>query len=203
MIRRRSQSELFMCPADEGAIVLDLQMERYFGVPQSEVPAVTEAVLAAQTNLHIPLRHIDLAALLPVPHEPPGAVSPAHFVQLLATVCRVALALKLYGSKGPIRRLMRRKCGRRPSRGDLAVGNLVNLAAEFRVLRPWLYTARDRCLLDSLVLASYLHRLGVDPTFVIGVRTKPFAAHAWVQVGNYVVDDSPENVSGYTPILAI
>lgn len=202
-MRRRSQPELFICPADDGAIVLDLEKERYYGVPQSEVPATTQAVLAAQANLSIPLRHVDPAALLSVPPEPTHTVSAAHFLMLLATACRVGLTLKLYGSKAPIRHLIRTKLGCNPSRGDCTVRELMSFVGEFRVLRPWLYTARDRCLFDSLVLASYLHKLGFDPTFVIGVRTKPFSAHAWVQVGNYVVDDSPETVASFPPILAI
>jgi hypothetical protein len=192
-----------MCPADEGAIVLDLQKERYFGVPQREVPAVTKAVLAAQADLPIPLRHVDPTALLSIPHEARRELSRAHLLRLMATACRVGLAFKLYGGKAPIRRLMRIKRGREPSRAEFTVRDLASISAEFRAFRPWLYTARDRCLFASLVLASYLQELGFDPTFVIGVRTKPFSAHAWVQVGNYVVDDSPEMVGSFTPILAI
>jgi hypothetical protein len=78
---------------------------------------------------------------------------------------------------------------------------VLELLAVFRRLRTYFYTAKDFCLLDALTLALFLHRYEQAPTLVIGVRTKPFVAHAWVQVGNCVVDDRLEAVQGFTPIL--
>ena len=43
----------------------------------------------------------------------------------------------------------------------------------------------------------------VYPTWVIGVRTKPWAAHSWVQQGTLLLDANPEQVCDYSPILAI
>jgi transglutaminase superfamily protein len=71
----------------------------------------------------------------------------------------------------------------------------------FRRLRLWAYSAAGVCLVDSLVLVEYLRRSGVPSTLVIGVKTKPFAAHAWVQCGSLVVNDKFERVRQYTPIL--
>lgn len=74
---------------------------------------------------------------------------------------------------------------------------------KFERLRVWCYSAQGACLRDSLVLADFLLRRGFTPTFVIGVRSKPFAAHAWVQCGDTVLNDTVENVQRYIPILAI
>ena len=42
--------------------------------------------------------------------------------------------------------------------------------------------SRDsRCLTTSLVLTALLARRGIPATLVIGVRSHPFAAHAWVE----------------------
>jgi hypothetical protein len=73
----------------------------------------------------------------------------------------------------------------------------------FAKLRVWLYTARGACLLDSLVLASVLLRHDVDARLHIGVTLTPFSAHAWVQVGDCVLDDTVANVAEYTPILVV
>jgi hypothetical protein len=81
--------------------------------------------------------------------------------------------------------------------------SIVNPIASFFTLRPWFYTASGRCLFDSLVLIEYLTKLRVPCTLVIGVAIKPFLAHAWVQVGPSVVNDTVENVQMYKPILAI
>jgi hypothetical protein len=70
-------------------------------------------------------------------------------------------------------------------------------------LRPLLLTAKDACLFDSLVLVNYLAHYGLFPTWVFGVQTGPFAAHSWVQHGDVVFNDTPENVRRYTPILTV
>ena len=39
--------------------------------------------------------------------------------------------------------------------------------------------------------------------WVFGVRTWPFSAHCWLQIGDAVLDDDPERVGIYPPILAV
>jgi len=73
----------------------------------------------------------------------------------------------------------------------------------FRRLRTFAYTARGACLLDALVLTYFMHCYGVGPTFIMGLRTKPFLAHAWVQVGDCILDDRIESIQNLTPILAV
>ena len=81
--------------------------------------------------------------------------------------------------------------------------NAVTPLASFFRLRIWFYTADRRCLFDSLVLATFLTRQMIPCTFVIGVSTKPFLAHSWVQMGELVLNDTAEHVQMFTPILAI
>jgi hypothetical protein len=75
--------------------------------------------------------------------------------------------------------------------------------ASFVWLRTWCYTAQRRCLFDSLILAVYLTRGMIPCTFAIGVATKPFLAHAWVQIGDSVLNDTAEHVQDFKPILSI
>lgn len=75
------------------------------------------------------------------------------------------------------------------------------LAAAFRRMRVWTYTASQACLFDALVLSGFLYRRGVPARVILGVRTKPFCAHAWVQWGDVVINDTLERISEYTPIL--
>lgn len=70
-------------------------------------------------------------------------------------------------------------------------------------LRIWFYTARDHCLFDSLVLSAFLTKCRLPCTFVIGIATKPFVAHAWVQSGDAVLNDTAEYIQTFDPILAI
>jgi Transglutaminase-like superfamily len=77
------------------------------------------------------------------------------------------------------------------------------LLTSFFRLRIWFYTAYRYCLFDSLVLSVFLTLRRVPCTLVIGVSTKPFAAHAWVQIGDCVLNDTVEHVQTFAPILAI
>lgn len=73
----------------------------------------------------------------------------------------------------------------------------------FLRLRLWFYTADQHCLFDSLVLAVYLTSQAIACTFIVGVSTKPFKAHAWVQIGELVLNDTAEHVQTFTPMLVI
>lgn len=75
--------------------------------------------------------------------------------------------------------------------------------ASFLWLRTWCYTARQRCLFDSLVLSVYLTKGMVPCTFVIGVAARPFLAHSWVQIGESVVNDTAEHAQSFKIILSV
>lgn len=80
---------------------------------------------------------------------------------------------------------------------------VADLVAIFRRLRSFTFTGRGRCLFHALVLVSFLSRYGLHPKFVMGVMIDPWAAHSWVQMDEYVLDGTPEQVRFFTPILAI
>jgi hypothetical protein len=75
--------------------------------------------------------------------------------------------------------------------------------ADYLQLRPFAFTAHDRCLHDSLALVLFLAAQGMFPSWVIGVRTRPFGAHSWVQSADLVLNDLHENVRAYRPILVV
>jgi hypothetical protein len=79
----------------------------------------------------------------------------------------------------------------------------IELVGVFRRLRPHTFAARDQCLFHALALVKFLSAYDIYPTWVIGVRTKPWAAHSWVQQGTLLLDANPEQVCDYSPILAI
>lgn len=76
-------------------------------------------------------------------------------------------------------------------------------ASAYMRLRPFVLTAHDQCLRDSLTLIRFLAKKNVFPRWVVGVRTRPFAAHSWVQEGPLVLNDVHEHVREYTPILVV
>jgi hypothetical protein len=60
------------------------------------------------------------------------------------------------------------------------------------------------CLRRSLTLSRELHRVGVTGTVHVGVRlvAGTVEAHAWVQVGEAVVNDDPAEIATYTELAA-
>jgi hypothetical protein len=86
---------------------------------------------------------------------------------------------------------------------DIDLQHTVELVSLFRRLRPYAFAAKDKCLFHALALLKFLAHYNIHPTWVIAVRPTPWAAHSWLQLGTLVLDCTPEEISGYTPILAI
>ncbi len=63
--------------------------------------------------------------------------------------------------------------------------------------------SHDRCLTRSLALAGACRSHGLPSTLVIGVRPAPFAAHCWVQLGDRILNETPDQAQLFTPILAV
>lgn len=84
-----------------------------------------------------------------------------------------------------------------------ADGSLVT-KAEYRVaMAAALYPGRAECLERSLLLFWYLRRRGVDVRFRMGIQMYPFTAHAWVELCGRPVNDVPEHVRRFRPIVGI
>jgi Transglutaminase-like superfamily len=92
---------------------------------------------------------------------------------------------------------------RAATEADEAIEAMKPALAAYDALRPFVFTARDECLLDSLALLNFLSHEGLAPRWVLGVRTGPFAAHAWVQEGPTVLNDQHEYVRQFRPILVV
>jgi hypothetical protein len=69
----------------------------------------------------------------------------------------------------------------------------------FRTLRAYAFSTNGKCLFHSLVLVNFLSRYDIYPSLVIGIRSKPWGAHCWVQQDTYVIDVTPERIFPYTP----
>lgn len=80
---------------------------------------------------------------------------------------------------------------------------LRSAVAVFARLRPLTFTSKDKCLFDSLALAMFLARQGISARWVIGVSTRPFRAHSWIQDEHEVLNDLHEYVGRFTPILVV
>lgn len=87
------------------------------------------------------------------------------------------------------------------SRTRAAPDEAARLAAAFDALMVWA-PAPGKCLVRGFLLARMLRRAGVAADWVFGVRVWPFAAHCWVQAGDMALNERPERLHGFVPILA-
>jgi hypothetical protein len=78
-----------------------------------------------------------------------------------------------------------------------------DLVEIFKILRPLFFTSKDNCLFDSLALINFLAGYGIYPTWVFGVKVRPFCAHCWVQDGNFIYNESLQNAHHFTPIMTV
>lgn len=76
----------------------------------------------------------------------------------------------------------------------------MDAATGFARLRTWL-SPLGRCLPLSLALATRC--ADAEVCLVFGVKLDPFAAHAWVQHGDIVLNDDVHVVAQFTPILVV
>lgn len=201
MFRRPTNQSRYACVIGRDTIVLDVRAQRYYAlhIPQDVISTIPEFL--EFNGISVLSNSIDMNALLPLPA--PSASRPRtgkSAIPFVRAVLVSVIGLKLFGSDFAIQSLKRLKTRHSTSLRPASSQTLPTVIQAFRLLRPWLYTAHKCCLLDSLILSRFLTLLGYNSMFVVGVRTRPFEAHAWVQSGLYVLDDRSETVQLFNPI---
>jgi hypothetical protein len=116
---------------------------------------------------------------------------------------RASSELRLLPIHRVIEAVESRKCRHYTAASAFDVEEAGELTRKFRRLRAFVFSGRNHCLFHSLVLVHFLASYNVFPTWVVGIRTRPFGAHSWVQYKHYVLDTTPEHVCFYTPIMTI
>lgn len=175
-------------------------------IPLRTVEALIAAGLLAREppiEAALPSPRIDLnGTLMSVGYEircraPLHAAHLVNFLQACAWAWRAKQYRTLYEI---VREISAAKSQFAP---PLEVDRASELACTFRRLRPLAFAAREQCLFHALALVKFLSFYRIFPTWVIGVQTRPWSAHSWVQTGNLLLDANPEHVCEYTPILTI
>ena len=89
-----------------------------------------------------------------------------------------------------------------PERPPADLERVRRRVAVYETLLPWV-PFPGACLFRSYLLLRFLQRRDCDARWVIGVRTWPFEAHCWLQVGDTALDDRCEHLIRFQPVLAI
>jgi hypothetical protein len=159
-------------------------------------PRETDGRDATPTQLNSSAPHIALDNNVPRDR----GIRWGDVVKFLAACLSTVWLLRWRSLQNAVEAVATRKAGDGCDR-EFDAALAADLVAIFRRLRSFAFTSNRRCLFHALVLVNFLSRYGVYPHFVMGVKVDPWAAHSWVQSGEYVLDGTPEQVRFFTPIL--
>jgi hypothetical protein len=102
-----------------------------------------------------------------------------------------------------VKRIRNRKARLQLKNSQSGLELVHRILAAYRILQPNFFDAKNACLRDSLTFIEFCALYNVYPTLVFGIRMEPFSAHAWVQDGPMVLNDSLPHVVTFLPILAV
>lgn len=200
---------VFMAVCDEDIIVLDTRSDHYSVLPEAAGEVrLSQGVIEAADEV---LQHLRTSGLVgdapagqrhPIPPGPVNALELHGVRPLLSdelTVCRAIGAAWL---KGPGRRSLSELLSDRIVAAPIDIEMTARLTAAFVRILPW-DPAQGACLYRAWLLRHALGLRAQSATWVFGVRIWPFGAHCWLQVGDAVLDDDPDRVARYTPIMAV
>lgn len=149
----------------------------------------------------------DFAPIVPASVHSPLAQDPMPRPTFrLSDLLSVAWALRSVRRRlrvQPVDRVLGALDRRRARTGTSATAaHIAQLAARFREARA-LVPTRPNCLQDSLALCLWLARRSARPSLVFGVKLDPFAAHCWVQHEACILNDAPDTIRLFTPVLVV
>jgi hypothetical protein len=157
---------------------------------------------AGKAAAHIVMEPVS-EALVADDFERRTSIGAAHLLRFLLACMRAKMVLRWRSLEYAVEAARKRKARSAQRSNVFDLQRARHLVAIFDRLRPFVFTAKDACLFDSLALIEFLALHGSYPTWVIGVHAHPFSAHSWVQHNELSFNGPVEFLRGFTPILAV
>jgi len=218
------RENIYCCGCAGRIILLDTQADRYFLLPHEVGPAFLRlwncepaedrdqldlgrlrSAGVVVTGRKAPRRDCSLPEIVP-PSSELTAIEPIRR-RRIDVVCAAAYQLKAWlGIRTrPIVKILADlgpTSSEHPDGSEAADARLLRIATAFRATTG-IFRQQDQCLPRSIAFKRMCKAHGVKATLVIGVTLDPFSAHAWVQSGGRVLNDTLERVRCFTPIFAV
>lgn len=211
------------CDAGGRQVFLDLDADRYFCLARDlehafvKLTAGDDLTASDRTNLTVLMRRgiLTVAGSAGFEFAPAQTIRPRHAVvnaratgTLMQTAFATAMLLKIKSSlrRRPLAELIAHlrsaKSKLDPISRDRKQIEFAIIADAFR--RAALITGSlDQCLALSLAILHRCLSAGLRAELIVGVKLRPFQAHAWVQSGDLLVSDSLDTIAPFTPILVV
>lgn len=208
------RSDVFAACIEEDVVLLDGGTGEYLCLPSAapafafadgKPPTIVDADLA-QDALAMGLvglgdqpRISTPPVLRDLPTDPVGAI---HLGERLDAVGAYWTMVRRYHGRPFPELIAYARAHRQAEPSDAITPAHIVRAQAFRRMLPWA-PFQGVCLYRSFFLLTFLRRSGLDATWMFGVRTWPFEAHCWLQIGDLVLDDTLDHVRRFSPILAV
>ncbi|WNO53453.1 lasso peptide biosynthesis B2 protein [Stakelama saccharophila] len=212
--------DISFCDAGGRFVFLDLAADRYFclgtdmersfarlvaGEPLSDedcdrlTSLVRQRLLVETDGPGVPSRFTPPISPVRSAFEGTANVGLRHVVDASVSLVRARIELRCRALCRLIGTLRAAKAGRLRTDDE---ENAAILARTFR--RAALTTGSlNQCLAISIAMTRTAIAGNLDVDLVMGVRLRPFQAHAWVQHGELVLSDELDTVIPFTPIFSI
>jgi hypothetical protein len=158
-------------------------------------PAAGKSIRATRTILA-------MESLVDDEAPPRSRLSALHVCRFFAACVTAAARLRWGRLEEAVRTVEQRRQQHCASPNSFNVTRARELMAVFQELRS-VFPRDYLCLYDSLALLEFLARYRIFPTWVFGIKLEPWAAHCWVQEGQFVFNEDVEEAAGYTPIMVV
>lgn len=219
----RLHEEMSYCQVDGHLIFLDMEEDRYFRLPDrleraflaqlhgDTHPDIGVGDLVRQ-NILIPCFNVEepqRASTIVLPSRSAierksaaPSLDTRTLFEVFATVFSMQLQLKTRRLKHLVHALVEHRQCKTETLRTASDSSFLKAADTFRRARPYV-PIENCCLLDSLSMVRFLSRRRLSARLVFGIARDPFAAHCWVQAGDWVLNDTVGNVIAHTPIREI
>ncbi len=215
--------DISFCELDGQLFLLDIQHDRYFQLSKTLELAFRTYLRAPDNSsldaeglvkygllLHGPVVPITSAPVLPPPGQSVLERSCIGTYTDFGLIRDVFLALAVTYwqlKRRPLKSILQalsdyRQVKAKPFIKTQPEQQLVDAASAFNHLRPFV-PIRTCCLIDSLSLVRFLAKQGLYSHLVMGVACDPFSAHAWVQQGSLLLNETLGTALAHVPIRVI
>jgi hypothetical protein len=209
------------CFAGDYSIILDLKRDRYFALGDAlhrTLKRLAEGV--NDESDHANLEMLASRAILVGSDAPTQSLSPAHLspyrdyrstekasgrvgaTAALWSRIRVLAAYRCLSLETILARAVDRRDQKLATGRSGTIDVALAVSAAFRA-SDMLLAPQNRCLPRSIAMLDVLAAHGCPATLVIGVSSRPFMAHCWVEQSGVLLSDVIDNVQSYTPILVL
>jgi len=206
---------VFLAPVDEDIVVLDVNADQYHCLLDGAgwmvvgeggsvtVPDESAANLLLGAGFAVGERPRSTRRTPHPARRQLATASPPSSQTILRT--GFALAAATVSFRGKSLRQLVRSCRPASSPATHAfhdVPTLIESVTAVQATLPWI-PFEGECLQRTFLVRCVLARRGIHPDWVFGVRTWPFVAHCWLQIGDLVIADTLDRVNRYTPIMVV